>query len=174
MNKKLATKLKLWDEIHTEYLTNLYSENATNTTFFEDLVAICKNQQDLHKVMTWLIKHHYDNGNRLPDMLIEKVIINCQNINNWEAKLHLLQIMPHIKLSEVSMLTFEPFIRNCLADKNKFVRAWAYNGLYELTKYIPELKHELKFICEKAMETESAAIKSKVRKILLTINKRNS
>ncbi|HRP55613.1 hypothetical protein [Agriterribacter sp.] len=161
MNVKLIDKLKSWDGVYIEYVTKLYDENAVNAHFFEDLVAISNNEQDLQKVTTWLIKHHYDNGNTLPNSLTEKLLSTCLTIENWEAKLHILQIFHHFKLTKTSIPVLEHFLQNCLTDKNKFVKAWAYNGLYELTKYIPELKNELKFICERAMGTESASMRTK-------------
>lgn len=174
MNTKIIDNLKSWDGVHIEYLTNLYNIDKTNADFFENLVTICVNEQDLQKTTTWLIKHHYDNGQVLPKPLTEKLLTACNNVENWEAKLHLLQLLPHFELTEKSIIITEDFVRNCLTDKNKFVRAWAYNGLYELTKYIPELKTELEFICQRAMETESASIKSKVKKILLNLSKKKS
>jgi hypothetical protein len=171
MNTVLNNKLKLWDGVHIEYLTELYGANSSSLDFLENLVTICVNEQDLQKTATWLIKHHYDNGHTLSEMLTERLLTSCKTVENWEAKLHLLQLLPHFKLTDKSIPIADDFARNCLIDSNKFVRAWAYNGLYELTKYIPEMKTELVFICQRAMETESAAIKSKVKKILLALNK---
>lgn len=172
MNADLKSKLELWDGVHIEYLKKLYQVNSSSLDFFENLITICVNEQDLQKAATWLIKYHYDNGQALPDYLTERLLTACKNVENWEAKLHLLQLLPHFNLTDKSIIITDDFARECLADNNKFVRAWAYNGLYELTKYIPELKTELEFICQRAMETESAAIKSKVRKIILTLNKK--
>jgi hypothetical protein len=172
MNTDLKSKLKLWDGIHIEYLKELYEVNSSSLDFFENLVTICVNEQDLQKTTTWLIKHHYDNGQTLPESITERLLTTCKNVENWEAKLHLLQLLPHFNLTKKSIITTDHFTRECLIDNNKFVRAWAYNGLYELTKYIPELITELEFICQRAMQTESAAIKSKVRKIILAVNKK--
>lgn len=174
MKTNLKSKLKLWDGVHIEYLANLYNTDKTNEDFFENLVTICANEQDLQKTTTWLIKHHYDNGQTLPESLTERLLATCKSVENWEAKLHLLQLFPHFKLTDKSIIITEDFARKCLADNNKFVKAWAYNGLYELTKFIPELKTELEIICQRAMETESAAIKSKVRKIILALNKKKN
>jgi len=174
MNTDLKNKLKLWDGVHIEYLTELYGVNSSSLDFFESLVTICVNEQDLQKPATWLIKHHYDNGQTLPESLTERLLTTCKSVENWEAKLHLLQLLPHFQLTDKSIIITEDFARKCLADNNKFVRAWAYNGLYELTKYIPELKTELEFICQRGMETESAAIKSKVRKIILALSKKKN
>lgn len=171
MNAALTSKLKMWDGIRVGYLMDLYKANFSDPSFFEHLVMLCVKEQDLQKTTTWLIKHHYDSGRALPNFLTRKLLTACRNVENWEAKLHLLQLLPHVELTGNSLISAEDFVRNCLNDNNKFVRAWAYNGLYELTKYVPALKTELEFICERAMKTESAAIKSKVRKILANIHK---
>jgi hypothetical protein len=98
--KKLIDKLKSWGGVHIESVTRLYDENAENSDFFEDLVVIYKNEQELQKVTTWLIKHHYDTGNKLPDSLTEKLLSTCVTIENWETKLHILQLLPHFELSK--------------------------------------------------------------------------
>lgn len=170
VNTTLIEKLKSWDGIHIEYLTKLYHQEKINVDFFEDLITICIKEQDLQKAVTWLIKHHYDNGQVLQNTLTERLLTACENVRNWEAKLHLLQLLPHFELSENSVIIADDFTRKCMIENNKFVRAWAYNELYELTKYIPELETELELICQRAMESESASIKSKVNKILLKLN----
>jgi hypothetical protein len=174
MNSNLIDKLKSWDGVHIEYLKKLYNSDNTNANFYENLVSICTTEKDLQKVSTWLIKHHYDNGHTLSNSETERLLTSCNTAENWEAKLHLLQLLPHFELTEKSIIIADDFVRNCLTDSNKFVRAWAYNGLYELTKYIPELRTELEFICQRAMEIESAAIKSKVKKILSALSKKKN
>ena len=172
MDTDLLSKLRLWDGVRVEYLKELYIANSSSIDFFEKLVTICVNEQTLENAATWLIKHHYDNGRTLPEFLTERFLMGCKYLENWEAKLHVLQIIPHVTLSKKSIIIIDEFVRECLADNNKFVRAWAYNGFYVLTKYIPELKKELELICQRAMETESAAVKSRVIKIVLAINKK--
>ena len=172
LDTDLLSKLRQWDGVRVEYLKELYIANSSSIDFFDKLVTICVNEQTLENAATWLIKHHYDNGRTLPEFLTERLLAGCKNLKNWEAKLHVLQIIPHVTLSEKSTIIIDEFVRECLADNNKFVRAWAYNGFYVLTKYIPELKTELELICQRAMETESAAVKSRVRKIILALNKK--
>ncbi len=174
INTNLLDGLKKWDGKHIKYLTKLYQTNSGDPSFPENLVAIIINEKDLQKTATWLIKHHYDNGQTLSPLLIEKLLKVCGNVDNWEAKLHLLQLLPHFKLTHNTLLSTENFVRACLNDSNKFVRAWTYNGLYELTKYIPELKTEVEFLCQRALETESAAVQARVRKILLELNRKQN
>lgn len=58
------------------------------------------------------------------------------------------------------------FLRNCLISDNKFVRAWAYNGFYELALQYPAYKTEVKKFLDMAMKDEAASVKARVRNIL--------
>ena len=58
------------------------------------------------------------------------------------------------------------FLRNCLVDNNKFVRAWAYNGFYELAVQYPEYEKETKQFFEMAMRDEAPSVKSRIRNIM--------
>lgn len=170
INSNLIDKLTKWDGIHIKYLSELYAIHFSNKHFFEELMTICNTNNDLEIASTWLIKHHYDSGKSLSKLLTKNLLKTTKNIQNLEAKLHILQLLPHFKLSTKSIQYAEDFVRKCLLDKNKFVKAWALNGLFELTFYIPEMKPELISLCQIALEKESPAIKSKARKILLAFN----
>jgi hypothetical protein len=60
----------------------------------------------------------------------------------------------------------ERFVRIKLSDPNKFVRAWAYKGFYELAKAFPEYQTEASQFFEMAMRDEPASVKTRVGKIL--------
>lgn len=172
MKNELLESLQNWDGVHIDYVTNLYQTHCNAPSFFDDLIEIYTSKKDLQKVTTWLIKHHYDNGKTLPQTLTEQLAIVAPTVENWEAKLHILQLLPHFKLTDESFVKADDFVRQCLKDKNKFVKAWAYHGMYELSIYVPEMKEELEHLCNRAMETESASVKSKVKKVLLKLSKR--
>ncbi len=60
----------------------------------------------------------------------------------------------------------EVFLRQCLTDGNKFVRAWAYNGFYEISVQYPEYKKETKLFFEMAMRDEAPSVKARIRNIM--------
>ena len=170
MNSLIAS-LQAWDGVHTQYLMGVYAAEMNDAAFFKGLIASCASNAEVQIAATWLIKHHYDNGNTLDRSDTEKLVKLSAALESWEAKLHVLQLLPHFKLSDETVILADDFARECLTHPNKFVRAWAYQGLFTLTKYMPEMKRELAILCQGAMETESAAIKAKVRKILLALAK---
>ena len=166
MRKTLSQQLQQWDGIHTEDLIKLYQAKAQDPLFFDTLIELCLHETMLQKASTWLIKHHYDQRQQLEDAAILKLLSACDHLEHWEAKLHILQIIPSFELKEQSIPLISSFIKSAFDEEKKFVRAAAYPAFFAMTKVLPDLQQELKQRCEKAMEVESASIKSKVRKIL--------
>jgi hypothetical protein len=66
------------------------------------------------------------------------------------------------------------FLRTCLADENKFVRAWAYNGFYLLSQQYPEYQQETEQFFAMAMRDEAASVKARIRNILKKVNPSSS
>ena len=158
-------RLRSWDGIHMEHLSSIYHDYRSQDNFFDNLID-WSSESDIQAATTWLIKHHYDSGLKLNKTQTEHLIKATGELNSWEAQLHVLQILGKLEIDETRLLMVDEFVRRCLKSENKFVRAWSYQGLYELYKYGVVDSEELKAHCEIAMETESASIKSRVRKIL--------
>lgn len=166
----LIDSLKKWDGVHMDYLRQIYSSFNTEPEFLNDLIAFLS-QKDLQIQASWLIKHHYDQKNKLDPNQVDSLMKQTTELDQWEAQLHILQIIPKIHSEPQHLLLMDDFARRSLKSENKFVRAWSYQGLFELYKLGVVQEEELRSLCELAMETESAAIQSKVRKILIVLNK---
>lgn len=164
--QNLKKILEEWNGKQVEYLKTIYQERVNEELFFEELIELCTNEADLQKGTTWLIKYHYDQKKALPESLVNPFIRAALKSENWEAQLHFLQTLPYLIPEKKGLFSLDFFVRKCLKSEVKFVRAWAYQGFYELTKYIPEYKQECLLLCEEAMEKESASIKARVRKVL--------
>lgn len=169
MNNSLLKKIQEWDGKHNQLLKEIYTQNIQKTAFFKDLVEIYKKEKTARIASTWLIKHHYDQKNKLQENLIAELFSQCNLAKHWETKLHLLQILPQIKIPKECLNEVDLFVRNCFNSENKFVKAWAYEGLYQVSKSIPEYKNELKLLCDTGMENASASIKVKIRRVLKKI-----
>ena len=50
-----------------------------------------------------------------------------------------------------------------IESRRTFVRAWAYNGLGVLAVCNPELRAEVERLFDRAAETETAAVKARIR-----------
>lgn len=171
MKQSLIEKLNNWDGKESAYLTLLYQENINKEEFFINLVELTHENDDLQLGSTWLIKHHYDQKQRLSDNLTYRLILAFPLLKHWGAKLHMLQIIDLLPQDSTTLPYMEELSRKGLENKNKFVRAWSYQGLFEVSKHITEMQPEVLLLCREAMETESASIKSKVRKIIAALEK---
>jgi len=50
-------------------------------------------------------------------------------------------------------------------SENKFVRSWAYNGFYGLSRQYPEYIQETKQFFEVAMKDEAPSVKARIRNV---------
>lgn len=166
MNTKLKDQLQEWDGKHKNFMEKIYYDRYQEANFFSDLTELCLNHPETRVAATWLIKHHYDNKKSLPYELIDPLLKAGKDFEHWEAQLHILQILPKIKMKEEVVPYVEELARKGLNSHNKFVRAWSYQGLYEVSKSIPEMTEEVRLLCEQAMVVESASVKARVRKVL--------
>lgn len=154
-----------------ESLRRMYAERVDDSGFFDLLISKCFSDSESQRDTTWLVKHHYASGKTLPEFQVNKLLGICENVAQWETAVHILQLLSKFKLTEHTIILVEDFVRKSLIHPNKFVRAWAFQGMYELSKYMPGLTGELYALCEKALETEGAAVKARVRKVLLCLKK---
>ena len=87
-------------------------------------------------------------------------------LEHWETKLHILQSIPFMPIEITERKKVDAFLRETLTDPNKFVRAWSYNGFYELAMQHSEYLNETKQFFEMAMRDEAASIKARIRNIM--------
>ena len=160
-----------WDERSTAYLLEIHRSFAYQNDFVPSLISICKAEKGLQNQATWLLKHHLENKHPITPGDTRNLIKLAEVLESWVAELHLLQILPFLKLEENDLPYLDPFIKDSIKNSNKFVRAWAYNGLYEMSKILPELREEVRLTCEQALAIEAPSVKARIRKVLQALNK---
>lgn len=159
-------KINSWDGKRSAHLERIYADHLVdNPSLFEDLIDLCLTDQNYHVSVTWLIKHHYDQKASLSDELTNKLLTVCPSLEDWQAKLHILQIIPSVNLADKAILLVDDFSREGLQNENKFVRAWAYEARYKLVTYIGEYAHELAQLCEDGM-MDSPSVQVRVRAVM--------
>jgi hypothetical protein len=171
MKDDLIQRLQNWDGKHTDYLIAVYRDHLDEDSFFVQLVDLCLTHPETQIPGTWIIKHHYDQKESLDDDLMNHLLREGNQFSDWETRLHLLQILPKVKMEQETVPYVEEWVRKGLKDDNKFVRAWSYQGLYEVAKHIPEMKKELRLLCEDALQLESASVQARVRKVVKQLEK---
>ena len=162
---KLDRAVRAWDGRSAPAIRAVYEGHRTGRGFLGGVIALLS-VDDAQRGASWLLKHHLDNGNRLTAQQVRKVHHALPGLTHWESRLHLLQCQQYLSVAAAERAVVEGFFRRCLADENKFVRAWAYDALYRLAGQYADLSEELDQILEMAMRDEAPSVKARLRRLL--------
>lgn len=163
MNLLLA--IEQWDGKSAKVIGDIYNRYCLDEQFSADIINAMSNDSQ-QKGATWLLKHHLESGNKIEARAVGQVFKQLMALGSWESKLHILQCLPYLLITKSHKNKVELFLRECLMDSNKFVRAWAYNGFYELSVQYTEYREETQQIFEMAMRDEAPSVKSRIRNIM--------
>lgn len=161
----LRNDILSWDGKSGHDITLVYERYNASHNFINELIEHCR-VFELQKDATWLIKKYCENGGKLTENQILKVLSSLSKYKHWETELHILQIMPYFPIPMSVKKEVEFFLMSYLEQNQKFVRAWSYNGFYELARQYPEYQEEVKQFFEMALRDESASVKARIRNIL--------
>jgi len=156
-----------WDGKAVAPIAATYDRHHAQKNFLRDVIALFSDDA-CARGATWLLKRHVENGDAaVPAALCTRVFAQLGALSHWEARLHVLQCLPHLTIARADAERVAQFIRGGLTDDAKFVRAWSYNGLRELAVQQPAYQDEARRTLEAAMQTEKAAsVKVRIRKAL--------
>ncbi len=162
-----------WDGKSSTDIDAIYDRHSDENSFASEIINLSK-QEGLQKGTTWLLKRHLENGQTITPSEIALVFKLLPKLGHWETTLHILQCIPFLQIAKTEKMEVEAFLRKCLVDNNKFVRAWAYNGFYEISAQYPEYRNETKQFFEMAMRDEAPSVKARIRNIMkkASFNKR--
>ncbi len=159
---ELKDALSRWDGNSVGEIEDIYSRHCKTSEFVPIVIELLEDKE-LQSGASWLLKKHLESKNLLNSKTIQTVYESVSKLVTWEAKLHILQCIPYLPIPFQKLQQVEEFLRDCLADKNKFVRAWAYGGFYELADRFPEFRDEAEHLIDVAMHEESASVKARIR-----------
>lgn len=156
-----------WDGKHTEPLIGLYQDYQDRSEFWDYLVSAYLEHPEWEVPVTWLLKHHYDQKQALTEDQVQVLLDGFSNLEQWEARLHILQLIPKWRLSKEQASSLEPLLASAMKDDKTFVRAAAYEAFAKIVPYLSDQARS-SFLerCETAMATESASVKVKLRRAL--------
>ena len=171
----IITELKAFDGKHTDPLETLTTHLSPTATVIRALCTIAKNDDaKLQTAATWVLKRFQENSVSFSPAQIEDCLGLLNQVTYWEAKLHLLQMLPGFVISADRKNALQDILKAGLNNDNKFVRAWSYNGLSELAAQYPEFRAEVAELLETGQREEAASIRARIRNILKTYSWLNS
>ncbi len=162
---RLKQEIEAWDGKSADDIQDIYNRYSQGSTFVSEIIRLAK-EQPLQRGATWLLKRHLENTECLELRAIKNVYQLLPTLEHWETKLHVLQCIQYMPIPRTHKTKVETFLRECLVDNTKFVRAWAYNGFYKLAVQYPEYQEETKHLFVMAMKNEAASIKARIRKVM--------
>lgn len=154
-----------WDGKSASDIKAVYDAYHTQSGFPDTMIVLSTNSA-YEKGATWLLKAWLEAGNKLEPTQIQEIYNLLNNLEHWEAKLHVLQSIPFMPIRESEREKVYNFLRVTLTDPNKFVRAWSYHGFYELSTQHSQYLNETKQLFEVAMRNEAASVKARIRNII--------
>jgi len=161
----LEQEIVSWDGKSSSDIDAVYTRYCDDDSFGSNIIEFCR-KTELQKGATWLLKRHLEQGQKLNANTCTALFKLLPKQEHWESKLHILQCLPYLQIGKAAKKNVEAFLRKCLVDDNKFLRAWAYNGFYEISLQYPEYKEEAKQFFEMAMRDEAPSVKARIRNIM--------
>jgi hypothetical protein len=134
------------------------------------ILLIAPDEPKLQIKATALLKRLAKSGTKFTTQQLAAIFDSLAEVTHWEAKLHLCQLLQHVKIPNGSETKVVWFLERCLLEKNKFLRAWAYNGFYELAKQHHEYYDYTNEQLERAQKEKSAAVNARLRNINKAMN----
>ena len=161
----LEQEIVSWDQKSSNDIEAIYNRHCEDDSFGSKMIELSRNV-DLQKGSTWLLKRYLEDGQIIEARKCEALFKLLPKLKHWESKLHVLQCLPFMQIGKAAKRNVDVFLRKCLIDDNKFVRAWAYNGFYEISLQYPEYKEEAKQFFDMAMRDEAPSVKARIRNIV--------
>lgn len=162
----LADEIAIWDKRSVWVLRDIYKRHHNNNSFVNKIIDMMQ-VEPLQNGSTWLLKYHLSNKlHVLSNEQITAVYKITPQLKNWQSRLHVLQIMALMPVPESCRMETEKFVLSSMSNDTKFVRAWAYDGYYQLVLQYPRYRREAETIFKNAIENDPAgSVQARLRQI---------
>lgn len=161
----LAKRITDWDGKNTHYLERVYQDVSKKSDFVSSVFAAIGKPK--HQIAaTWLLKRFLEQKHSLTGRESARFCQSLSKLKHWQSKLHGLQCLPNVKVSPSMAERVYSFAKSCITADNKFVRAWAYGGLYNLSEQHPRYREEALAFVEMARHDEPASVNARIRQVL--------
>lgn len=112
---------------------------------------------------TWLLKRFAEEGLDFSTAQAAEVLELLEGVRQWEASLHVLQLLPFLEIPQARAAVLSSRLTELVSHENKFVRAWAYNGLVVLADQHQVFREEVTKQIRGVASTEAASVKARIR-----------
>ena len=121
---------------------------------------------DESSTASWLLKFLAEQGVDIGTRQVTKLIQVLElDADDWTL-LHLLQLLPYLRLNTTQQDKLHARLDALLARKHKFVRAWTFNGFGVLAATDARWRADTLERFERAMQTEPASVRARIRNVM--------
>jgi hypothetical protein len=160
----LRNEVSRWDGKRTSYIEAVYLQHESDPLLGRELGFMLV-EDEVQLGASWLLKRYLESGQKLGPDETFSVLTSANGLKHWGSRLHFLQCLPYLRILNSEKDALAAFIRACVADSNKFVRAWAYNGFFELSEQYPEFNAEVEHYLEMGQSEAAASVRARIRNI---------
>lgn len=161
----LKAEVVAWNGKSKDVISGIFRAHREQPDFINGVIEII-DTSSCERGATWILKAWLEEHNELRSDHVATIFRSLNKLQHWEAKLHVLQSLPYLPISAKEKKRVEAFLRMTLMDENKFVRAWSYNGFFELSRQHPEYRDETQRFFDMAMRDEAASVKARIRNLM--------
>jgi hypothetical protein len=172
LNQMTRDELEKFDWKQGDVLKQILSSRRRTNSLIEDLTLLVANKEPIIQTKaTGLLKKLAENKVKFKTEHVMVLFDSLAELEDWESKLHVCQMLQHIEIPQRSEGSVVWFLERSLAHENKYLRAWAYNGFYELARQRQEYVDYAMEIMERGEAEKAAAVKARLRNIRKEMNR---
>lgn len=162
----ILQELREFDGRHTNVLEDLASRYTPDARLLSALLKACESEDlRLQAGASWLLKRYLEQGATFTSKQSRRCCELIARVESWEPKIHLLQLLPRIRIGKGQEEALAEALRESVSHDNKLVRAWAYNGLFVLADQHEAYREEVEETLLSVSDDEAASVKARIRNI---------
>ncbi len=162
----LIEKLREFDGKHTAPLKKISKELIHHKEKIQELIVFAQhNDIKIQAAATWLLKNLIEENVKFSQPQTTALINLLSNLNHWEAKLHILQILPNLKIPAKQYDLLYKDLGHTIQSEHKLLRAWAYNGLAILADQNSKLRFAVSKKLNLAQGDSAASVRARIRNL---------
>jgi hypothetical protein len=129
------------------------------------VLLVADDDPEIQARATWLLKRLAEEKTAFTNEQLIAMFDSVAALVHWETRLHICQLLQHVTIPKECGAKVAHFLDRCLDEKNRYVRAWAYSGFYELARQHPQYREYALEQLDRGETEKSAAVKARIRNI---------
>lgn len=151
----------------TEGLASILESALADPELIADLLKFAAvSQANIAARAIWVVRQISDKDPALLASHKAMIVNELTKSELWEVKAELCHIIPELPLTVDDARTAITFFESCQKDESKIVRAWSLNGLFEVSKIVPEITETVSQLLAEALNSDTASVSARARNIL--------